>query len=96
MTPTVGTTLGLTVDPRWTHGVFLFDDKSEMELPFLGWAPVVIWVAGREEPATDAADYEAQLQPVFMDDNGYVDTLDDVRRNSAGNPHLVRLIKKEG
>lgn len=104
MRPTVGSVLNVAPDPRWTHAVLRWepfkdarangDKPDEWTCRFVGWATVVRWVGD----GARADEYETEVEPVVLEDEGYVSTLSDLQRASTstdkpkGLYRLVRLL----
>lgn len=92
---TRGSVLSITPDSRWTRALLRLESKGtaveEWDLPFIGWAVVVTYVSN-EDPTTDICDqYETDIEPVFLDDDGCTVTLLELRKDNS--EKWVRLIR---
>jgi hypothetical protein len=101
-----GSIYGLTVDTRWTHGVFTYRDGNgetvEYELPFIGWATEVTWTApairNRSDITDDdtAAKNETDIVPVFLTTDDPINpvTLQRINDDSRGSNTLKALVNR--
>lgn len=62
-----GSTYGVTLDPRWTHGTFTDrkDPDTTWMLPFIGWTTEVVWT---DDPGASKGANGIRVVPLFWDD----------------------------
>ncbi len=67
MTYTEGSTYGVTLDPRWTHGTFVDRDNPEYtwDLPFIGWTTEVVYV---DDPHSSTGANRTEVAALFWDE----------------------------